>query len=68
MTPAEIAKVERYLRDLLGNTRIRIEPPKKKNASVELMVGDEFIGTIHRDAEDGEVSYAVQIVVLAEDL
>jgi hypothetical protein len=68
MTPAEIAKVERYLRDLLGNPRIRIEPPKKKNASVELMIGDEFIGTIHRDAEDGEVSYAVQMVVLAEDL
>jgi hypothetical protein len=35
---------------------------------VELKVGDEFIGTVHRDAEDGEVSYAIQIVVLSEDL
>ncbi|MHB0703537.1 DUF3126 family protein [Roseomonas mucosa] len=35
---------------------------------MELRIGDEFIGTIHRDAEDGEVSYAIQMVVLAEDL
>jgi hypothetical protein len=35
---------------------------------VELKIGNEFIGTVHRDAEDGDVSYAVQIVVLAEDL
>jgi hypothetical protein len=31
-------------------------------------VGGEFVGTVHRDTEDGEVSYAIQIVVLAEDL
>lgn len=68
MTPAEIAKLQAHLRQLLGNQRITIDPPKRKNQSVELRVGDEFIGTIHRDDEDGEVSYAVQIVVLGEDL
>ncbi|MBR0647291.1 DUF3126 family protein [Plastoroseomonas hellenica] len=68
MTPAEIAKLQAHLRQLLGNQRITIDPPKRKNQSVELRVGDEFIGTIHRDDEDGEISYAVQIVVLGEDL
>lgn len=33
-----------------------------------MLVGGEFVGTVHRDAEDGEVSYAVQIAILAEDL
>jgi len=37
-------------------------------AHLRKLFSNEFIGTIHRDAEDGDVSYAVQIVVLAEDL
>lgn len=68
MTPAERAAVQAHLRRLFGNNRIAVTAPERKGASVELRVGDEFIGTIHRDAEDGEVSYAVQIVVLSEDL
>ena len=68
MTPAELAAVQAHLRRLLGNERIALSIPKRKNASVELFVGPEFVGTVHRDAEDGEVSYSVQIVVLAEDL
>ena len=68
MTPAERAAVQAHLRRLFGNNRIAVMAPERKGASVELRVGDEFIGTIHRDAEDGEVSYAIQMVVLAEDL
>lgn len=68
MTQAELAAVQAHLRRLLGNNRIALSVPPRKNATVELRVGDEFIGTVHRDAEDGDVSYAVQIVVLAEDL
>jgi hypothetical protein len=68
MTPAELAAVQAHLRRLLGNERLKLSLPQRKNASVELFVGGEFVGTVHRDAEDGEVSYAVQIVVLAEDL
>jgi len=68
MTPAELAAVQAHLRRLLGNEKITLNTPKRKNASVELFVGTEFVGTVHRDAEDGEVSYSVQIVVLSEDL
>jgi hypothetical protein len=68
MTPAELAAVQAHLRRLLGNDKIKLSTPQRKNASVELFVGGEFVGTVHRDTEDGEVSYAIQIVVLAEDL
>ena len=68
MTPAERAAVQAHLRRLFANNRIAVTAPERKGGSTELKVGDEFIGTIHRDAEDGEVSYAVQIVVLSEDL
>ena len=68
MTPAELSAVQAHLRRLLGNETIKLSTPNRKNASVELFVGSEFVGTVHRDAEDGEVSYSVQIVVLSEDL
>ncbi len=68
MTPTDIARVQTYLRRLLGSERVKLVPPARKGMSVELAVDDEVIGTIHRDDEEGEVSYAVHITVLEEDL
>jgi hypothetical protein len=68
MTPNEIARVQDYLRRLFANDRIAIDPPARRNAPVEVRVGQEFIGVLHRDEEDGEVSYALQMTILAEDL
>ena len=68
MQPADIARVETYLRKTLGSERIRIVAPKSRGASTEVWAGGEFLGTLHRDDEDGEVSYALQITILDEDL
>lgn len=68
MTPAEIARVETYLRRVLGSSRIEIPVPKRKGASVEVMVDKEFLGTLHRDEEEGEVSYSLHVTILEEDL
>lgn len=68
MKPTDIARVQAYLRKLFGNERIHIDTPKKAGATVEIRIGDEFIGTLHRDEEDGEISYSLQMVILDEDL
>lgn len=68
MTTTDIARVEAYLRRVLGSSRIEIPVPKRKGASVEVMVDKEFLGTLHRDDEDGEVSYSLHITILDEDL
>ena len=68
MTPAEIAALQAHLRPLLGSRDLIVKAPERRGGSVELWNGDEFLGTVHRDSEEGEVSYAIQIVVLAEDL
>jgi hypothetical protein len=68
MTPTDIDRVQTYLRRLLGSERVRIVPPMRAGMSVELAVNDEVIGTIHRDTEDGEISYALHITILEEDL
>lgn len=68
MTPIEIARVEAYLRATFGNAKIRIDPPKKRGAPIEVSIADEFIGVLHRDEDDGEVSYSLAISILDEDL
>jgi hypothetical protein len=68
MKPSEIARVEAYLRTTLGSSRIHIDAPKNRGASVEVHAGSEFLGTLHRDDEDGEVSYSLHITILEEDL
>ncbi len=68
MTPTDIARVEAYLRRTLGTARIEIAVPKRRGASVEVTIDKEFLGTLHRDEEDGEVSYSLHITILDEDL
>jgi len=68
MKPSDIARVESYLRKTLGTDRIKIEVPRQRGASVEVRAGPEFLGTLHRDEDDGEVSYSLHITILEEDL
>ena len=67
MTPTDVARLEAYLRTTLRNDRIRIEVPKGRG-SAEVHIGTEFLGTVHRDEDDGEVSFSVHIMILEEDL
>ena len=68
MTPLDIARVQAYLRKLFGNNLIRIVPPTRKGLSVEMALGDEVLGTVHKDEDDGEVSYSLTLTILEEDL
>lgn len=68
MTPSEIDRVQDYLRRTFSNDRLSVIAPPKPNAPVEVHVGDEFIGVLHRDEEEGEVSYSLLISILEEDL
>lgn len=68
MTPTDIDRVQLYLRRLLGSDRIRVVAPAKPGLSVEVAVEDEIVGTVHRDDDEGEVSFSVNIIILDEDL
>ncbi|GAB6052801.1 DUF3126 family protein [Magnetospira thiophila] len=68
MKPDEIGKVQSYLRKTFDNNRISIIPPSKPNAPVEVMIGEDFIGVLHRDEDDGEVSYSMVMTILDIDL
>jgi hypothetical protein len=68
MQASDIARVQAYLRQTLGTERLSIEVPKNRGGSVEVRAGREFLGTLHRDDEDGEVSFSLHITILEEDL
>ena len=68
MTPNEIARVESYLRRLFANDRIAIDAPKKAGGPIEVRIGQEFIGTLYRDEDEGELSYALHMTIFEEDL
>jgi Protein of unknown function (DUF3126) len=68
MQASDIARVQTYLRQTLGTDRINIEAPRSRGGSVEVRAGREFLGTLHRDDEDGEVSFSLHITILEEDL
>jgi len=56
MKAAEIARVEAYLRRTFDNPRIQIAPPSRQGQPVEVKIGGEFLGTLNRDDDEGEVS------------
>lgn len=68
MTPDEIARLQAYLRRKFDNALITLKERSKTDDSVEVQLGDEFIGVIYKDAEEGEISYAFNMAILDIDL
>jgi Protein of unknown function (DUF3126) len=68
MDKADLVKVETYLRRTFSNAAIRVVPRPKKKDSAEVYLGDEFIGTLSEDLEDGDKSYFFEMAILDTDL
>lgn len=68
MDNTEILRVQQYLRAKFRLDTITLHRRANKDDSVEVMIGDEFIGVIYRDDEEGEVSYDFNMAILDFDL
>ena len=68
MDKSEILRIEKYLRDKFANIAINVRQRTKKDDSAEVYLGDEFIGVLYRDDEDGEVSYDFHMAIIQMDL
>ncbi|HZP10190.1 DUF3126 family protein [Methyloceanibacter sp.] len=68
MTRDEIIKLERYLRKIFRLPVLEVKQRPRKEDSAEVFVGDEFIGVIFRDEEEGETAYQFQMAILDYDL
>ena len=64
----DIPKLQTYLRKVFKSQMLRVVPQPKKKDMAEVFMGDEFIATLYREEEDGEVSYQLQMAILDIDL
>ena len=65
--PVGRAVLQEYLQKLFDNPKLKINSRVKKNDSVELNCGDDFVGIISADDAQGS-SYTLQMAILDFDL
>jgi hypothetical protein len=68
VTEIEVQKLQKYLRSKFNNDNFRLVSRIKAQDSLEVYLGEEFIGTLYRDEEEGEVSYDLNMAILEIDL
>lgn len=68
MKPEEIKKLDAYFKRTFQNDRIQVKARPRKDDSCEVYLGDEFLGIIFRDNEDGDLSYSFSMAILDIDL
>ncbi len=69
MDAKEIGRLEGYLQRKFQLVSIQVRQRPQKDDSVEVYIGDEFVGIIYRDDEDeDDLSYSFQMAILQFDL
>ena len=70
MKPDELRKLTDYLRRVFGNPTLEVKARPRKADSAEVYSGEEFLGVIYKDDEDGDddVSYNFSMAILDIDL
>ena len=61
MDVSEVKKLDAYLRKLFGNPDIRVVP--KKGDRAEVLIGEDDLGELTLDDEDGDRSYNFRMVI-----
>ncbi|WP_137156122.1 DUF3126 family protein [Rhizobium sp. FKL33] len=67
MKAEELKKLDAYLKKTL-NPAITVKARPRKDDSAEVYIGDEFLGVIYKDDEDGDLSYNFSMAILDVDL
>lgn len=68
MTQNELKKIEGFLRRTFENPKLSVRARPRKTDSAEVYVGEDFLGVLSEDKEDGETSYHFQMAILEIDL
>ncbi len=68
MNNNDIAKIQSYLQKKFNNSEINLKLSKSDCDMAEVYIANEFIGTLYRDEDDGEVSYDFNMSIIDIDL
>lgn len=67
MKPEELRKLDAYFKRTFNPSMV-VKARPRKDDSAEVYVGDEFLGVVFRDDEEGELSYNFSMAILEIDL
>ncbi|MFN3745418.1 MAG: DUF3126 family protein [Hyphomicrobiaceae bacterium] len=68
LTKGELQKLQAHLRKLFGNKTIELRARQRAADAAEFYVGEEFVGVVSKELEEGETSYQLSISILDFDL
>src|SRR5215813_7362422 len=68
VNPQEMVRIQNYLRKVFGTKTLSVRARPKIKDSAEVYVGEDFVGTLTVDDEDGELCYQFQMAILELDL
>jgi len=68
LKPDEIRKLDAYFKRTFQNPQLQVKARPRKNDSCEVYLGDEFLGIVFKDDDDGDLSYNFSMAILDVDL
>jgi len=68
LKPEEIRKLDAYFKRTFQNPQLQVKARPRKDDSCELYLGEEFLGIIFKDEDDGDLSYNFSMAILDVDL
>lgn len=68
LKPEQIRKLDAYFKRTFQNPQLQVKARPRKDDSCELYLGEEFLGIIYKDDDDGDESYNFSMAILDIDL
>lgn len=62
LKPDEIRKLDAYFKRTFSNPTLQVKARPNKADSCELYLGDEFLGIIFKDEEEGDYNFSMAIL------
>ena len=62
MKPEEIRKLDAFFKRTFQNAKMEVKARPRKEDSAEVYVGDEFLGIVFKDEDDGDYNFSMAIL------
>jgi hypothetical protein len=62
LKPEEIRKLDAFFKRTFQNPNLQVKARPRKEDSAEVYVGDEFLGIVFKDEDDGDYNFSMAIL------
>lgn len=62
LKPEEIRKLDAYFKRAFQNPKLQVKARPRKDDSCEVYLGDEFLGIVFKDEDEGDYNFSMAIL------